>query len=41
MLNKTHVQQLILWLMVVQRTLALSIVLRFDSHRQQATKTAP
>jgi len=40
------VQELILWRMVAKRSvalsiLALSIFLRLDWHRQQATETAP
>jgi hypothetical protein len=38
---KPFVEELILWRMAMQRTLALSIFLRLDWHRQQATKTAP
>jgi hypothetical protein len=35
------VQELILWRMMELRSLAASIFLRLDRHRQQATKTAP
>jgi len=35
------VQELILWRMVAQRSLALPIFLRLDSHHRQATKAAP
>ena len=31
---KLFMQELVLWRMVVQRSLALSILLRLDSHRQ-------
>src|SRR5258708_5232476 len=38
---KLFVQELILWRMVVKRSVALSIFLCLGRHRQRATKTAP